>query len=341
MLLSICIPTYNRCQFLKKNLEELAGQIKSCGALNDVELNVSDNGSTDETDKVVKEFIANHSEITVGYNHFDNNQGPDKNYISTMHMAHGNYTILLGDDDFLIKEGLALVFRLLKENNSIDVFLSNRIEINESGDFLREQFFLSEDIPSRVFDFSDENQAGFYFSLCKSVGGCLTFISSIIYKTSILQEIGDYDGKLDGTYYSFWFYLWGKLSKGGKLYYYNKSYILNTQTFNTNFGLGLNRSLVEFEGFQRAAELFFADKTYKYTFLEIPKRCKPMYMLIQECINDKKSYYSRLIPVLEKSGQKGYVDDIKKLFSVYFQLGCVANLILPRWIMRWYHKLHK
>lgn len=334
MLLSINIPTYNRSFFLKKNLEELVRQIKELNAHDEMEINISNNGSTDNTDTVVMDFISNNKDIHIGYNHFDENQGPDKNFIYTMHMSHGDYTILLGDDDYIVDGGVQTIIDLIKSQPKADVFLSNRTEIDEEGNFLREHSFLYEKTPSRIFDFSDENQAGFYFSLCKNVGGCLTFISSIIYKSSILTECGNYDGSLDGTFYSFWFYLWGKLSRGGTLYYYNGSYILNTQTTNANFGNGLKRSLVEFEGFQRVSDLYFFDKTYKYSFLQVPKRCKPMYMLAQECIYDKDSYNIRLLPVLEKNDDIAYAHDLKMLNSVCYHLSCLANLVLPTWLMR-------
>ena len=47
MILSICIPTYNRLPFLKELLPAILGQVDSGRA--EVEVVVSDNASTDDT----------------------------------------------------------------------------------------------------------------------------------------------------------------------------------------------------------------------------------------------------------------------------------------------------
>ena len=222
------------------------------------------------------------------------------------------------------------ILQLIDKKNDIDIFLSNRTEIDESENIIRDRSFLHDDTPSRTFDFSDENQAGFYFSLCDEVGGCLTFISSIIYKTQILEEIGPYNNSLDGTFYSFWFYLWGKLSKGGRLYYLRDSYILNTQTFNNNFGQGLKRTLVEFEGFQKAADLLFNNKSYKKCFLDVPKRWKSMSELLNECIQDEDSAKKRLLPVLRTVNGNSYFNDITLFLSWKYHYDCFRVLFLSR-----------
>lgn len=331
MKFSIGIPTYNRGPFLEKNLKGIAKQIRDNNLNKEVEINISNNGSTDDTEVIISSFIEQNSDLCVSCNKFLVNEGPDKNYIATMQMAHGEYSILLGDDDYIVEGGLLKILQLIEKYKDIDVFLSNRTEIDESGNIIGYRSFLHQDITSRKFDFGDDNQAGFYFSLCDEVGGCLTFISSIIYKTQIMEEMGPYNHCLDGTFYSFWFYLWGKLSKGGKLYYLSDSYILNTQAYNNNFGQGLKRSLVEFEGFQKAAELFFYNKSYKKCFLDVPRRWKRMSDLLNECIQDEDSCKKRLMPVLRRGDSKAYTDDIELFLSWRYHYDCFRKLFKPRY----------
>lgn len=54
-LLSICIPTYNRSQYLKETIDSIIGQeeFKS----ENVEIVISDNCSTDDTEIVCKKYI--------------------------------------------------------------------------------------------------------------------------------------------------------------------------------------------------------------------------------------------------------------------------------------------
>lgn len=332
MKLSIGIPTYNRSPFLEKNLLRLSQQIRDNNLEKEVEINISNNGSTDNTESLIKTFIKQNNDLKISYHNFNTNVGPDKNYISTMKMAKGEYSILLGDDDYIINNGLNKILELVNNYKDVDVFLSNRTEIDEEENILGYRNFLYKDIQSRIFDFSDENQAGFYFSLCEEVGGCLTFISSIVYNTHIIEELGPYDNSLDGTFYSFWFYLWGKLSKGGKLYYLNDSYILNTQILDekacANFGEGLKRTLVEFEGFQKIADMYFYNKSYKKSFMDVPKRWKRMSSLSYECILDEDSCYKRLIPVLIKEYNQDYADDIFIFLNWKFHFKCLRVLLI-------------
>lgn len=341
MRLSFGIPTYNRGPFLEKNLNRIAKQIRSNNLQQEVEINISNNGSTDDTNKIVKRFIEQNIDLNVSYNRFDVNEGPDRNYIATMLMANGDYSILLGDDDYLIDGGLKKILQLLEVNRDADVFLSNRTEIDEKENVLGYRSFLHKDTPSRLFDFDNENQAGFYFSLCDDVGGCLTFISSIIYKTNIIEEMGKYDNSLDGTFYSFWFYLWGKLSKGGKLFYLNDFYILNTQAVNNNFGHGLKRTLVEFEGFQKASELFFSNRSYKKCFLDVPKRWKKMSDLLFECIQDEKSTENCLLPILKEDYGNTYAEDVGRFLNWRFLYECFRKLFLYRLGLRFRFLIRK
>lgn len=51
-LVSICIPTYNNARFLGESLDSIVNQTYP-----NKEIIVSDNASTDETEKIVKEYV--------------------------------------------------------------------------------------------------------------------------------------------------------------------------------------------------------------------------------------------------------------------------------------------
>ncbi|MBK7095860.1 MAG: glycosyltransferase [Saprospiraceae bacterium] len=55
-LLSITIPTYNRASFLKETLKQLFFQFDEID-INQIEIIVSDNCSTDNTSEVIFEFV--------------------------------------------------------------------------------------------------------------------------------------------------------------------------------------------------------------------------------------------------------------------------------------------
>ena len=87
--LSILLPTFNRGHLLDECLKRL--QIN--GFFNDdCEINISDNGSNDNTQYIVKKYNVNYRK-----NNF--NLGYNANIEALIKEAHGEYLIIIGDDD--------------------------------------------------------------------------------------------------------------------------------------------------------------------------------------------------------------------------------------------------
>lgn len=126
-ILSICIPTWNRDQYLKVGLDRLEEQIKYI-CPDDIEIFVSDNCSSDNTKSVVKEFID--KGIQIKYNRNNENIGMDRNFHTCMKLSKGKFIWLLGDDDYLVKGALNKIINLLKEYPSIGL-LHLRPNINK------------------------------------------------------------------------------------------------------------------------------------------------------------------------------------------------------------------
>ncbi|MBL7004978.1 MAG: glycosyltransferase, partial [Gammaproteobacteria bacterium] len=81
MRLTIAIPTYNRSARLEKALVNLCAEINSASKKSNVTVYVSNNGSTDDTDKVISQcsklFIE--SGIPFSSSRVESNQGFDAN----------------------------------------------------------------------------------------------------------------------------------------------------------------------------------------------------------------------------------------------------------------------
>ena len=112
MLLSICLPTFNRLPYLKELLAALLPQVKSLPH-GDVEVLVSDNKSTDGT----ADFC-----VTLDYSSFrfwsnTENIGGDRNFLKCIREARGEYVWLIGDDDILPDRAVERVVQFLKTYN--------------------------------------------------------------------------------------------------------------------------------------------------------------------------------------------------------------------------------
>ena len=97
LLLSICIPTYNRSKELKKTLQLLLEN-----SFKNVEIIVSDNASSDDTSDVVKEF----NDPRIRYFSNNINYGAQYNIIKVLEYALGEYVVYLSDEDNLFIDNI-------------------------------------------------------------------------------------------------------------------------------------------------------------------------------------------------------------------------------------------
>ena len=161
MKLSIAIPTYNRKFFLEKTVLSFLNQICS-----DVEIVISDNHSTDDTQKYLNQLQHTYPFINVVYQ--THNQGIDVNILTVLEHCRGEYVFFFGDDDLLPCDGLK---EILTEINhcSFDLICLNHQPLKESIAEIGEPF-----LPEKRIEFSDGEK---FF---KYVG--LGFLSSLIIK---------------------------------------------------------------------------------------------------------------------------------------------------------------
>jgi len=114
-LLSICIPTYNRSRYLKSNLLAIFNQVKG---KDDIEIIISNNCSTDETESVAKPYL---NIPFVKYYKQVENIGGIKNILKlAKEYANGEFCWIIGDDDFIVKGAIERVITIIKKYPNID-----------------------------------------------------------------------------------------------------------------------------------------------------------------------------------------------------------------------------
>lgn len=110
-LLSICIPTYNRSGYLNKTIESI---VRSDGFNErDVEVIVSDNASTDGTERAVSEWTARYSNIKY-YKNAENIK--DRNFPIALGRASGQFRKLHNDTLIFNQGALQTMLSLLREH---------------------------------------------------------------------------------------------------------------------------------------------------------------------------------------------------------------------------------
>ena len=134
-LLTIGIPTYNRSSKLAKLLYFLEDEIYASNCESAVEVIVSDNCSSDNTESVVENYIQqNQCKYIFKYNRNDKNLGLVNNVLKIYEFAEGNYVWVMGDDDIYHSGIIAKVLSEVKKNiysfctfAKIMVYLQNNI----------------------------------------------------------------------------------------------------------------------------------------------------------------------------------------------------------------------
>jgi len=100
-VISICMPTFNNCRFLEKQLEIIYSQTKYLKFFF-FEFVICDNGSTDKTQQIAKYYKKknnNSSSVDIKYYRNKKNIGYHRNLLKSIKNSNGKYLLFIGDDD--------------------------------------------------------------------------------------------------------------------------------------------------------------------------------------------------------------------------------------------------
>lgn len=113
-VLSIVIPTYNRCRFIGATLESIIPQLTE-----QTELIVVDGASTDDTEAVVNHYLPHCPWLR--YVRLAQKGGVDHDYDLGVQLARGNHCWLFTDDDLLRTGAVAAVLEAIKHDHDVIV----------------------------------------------------------------------------------------------------------------------------------------------------------------------------------------------------------------------------
>lgn len=147
ILISVVIITYNSAGYVIETLESVKNQIYK-----NIELIVSDDGSTDETITLIKEWLAVNEDRFIHYRIVESeiNTGITKNCNRGVALATGDYIKLIAGDDLLL-------------NNCIEDLLNYCIEKNLEVVFSKAVPFYDDKIyPTKTMDMQEYLMLKFY-----------------------------------------------------------------------------------------------------------------------------------------------------------------------------------
>lgn len=208
-LLTIAVPTWNRCEYLRELLPVLLTQAEAADAIaaGRVEVLVSDNGSTDGTAQYLAEATRTCGLLRVRRN--SSNLGYSRNYRACHQEARGKYLWVVGDDDVLLQDAVVRVIEVLAARTPAVVILMDALRVVG-----RSQPVGGGPAPSLV---EHETYAGLLRSCTGSLRPLViahTWIPSVVYERNRL-DVDQYD-RADHTYFAPSYALARGLMSGGK-----------------------------------------------------------------------------------------------------------------------------
>ncbi len=124
-LISVVIPTYNSAQYLPETIESILSQ-----SWQDFEIIIVDDGSTDNTQGVVRAFNSN----KIQYIGQENSGGPSRPRNVGIHHARGKYISLFDSDDLMSRNKLEEAVAFLERYPDLGLLFANFEVCNECGD---------------------------------------------------------------------------------------------------------------------------------------------------------------------------------------------------------------
>ena len=121
---SVIMPTFNRKAYLKAAIESVLLQ-----KIDDFEIIITDNASTDGTDELVASF----TNESIRYFRNEKNIGVVNNYNKALELASGEYVYIFSDDDIMLQDNILKKVKILDAYSNVSLVHSNIKIINEIG----------------------------------------------------------------------------------------------------------------------------------------------------------------------------------------------------------------
>ncbi len=226
-LLSFCIPTYNGENHIQRLLESILPQIDEQNK-EKVELCISDNASTDNTQGVIFSTIGKYPHVAVRYRRRASTCDPAIHFVEAVQMAEGLYAGLLGDDDIVLPGKLDFLIRQVERacSDGIDAIVTMFDMYGRQGKLTAS--ILKAQTTDQVFDLSIAEGFYDYFSRTDGTYGnaaVFAFISNVIFNREkwLMQTRPQKD--ISTSSYMQCYRMIDLLRHGGKLLYLHTSYV--------------------------------------------------------------------------------------------------------------------
>lgn len=189
-LVSVILPTYNRAELIPRAIDSVLTQTYA-----NWELIIWDDGSIDDTEKIVRSY--NDDRIKYCY---EENHGVSYARNKAISISGGEYVAFLDSDDEWVGEKLAVQVEVMNTNSQIDVLFSDYIDIIES---IQKKYRTFEQYSNVMKLLELEKVDSSLFVIKRGIPEILSFenfiaTDSVIFRRKLLERTGPFLESLQG-----------------------------------------------------------------------------------------------------------------------------------------------
>lgn len=212
--ISICIPTYNRANYLIECLDSVLKAI--IGFENQVEIVVSDNASEDNTEMLMQDYCLDYPFIKYYKNEI--NIGAEGNFFLAIERSSGKYCLLLGDDDKITSDAIEQIINILNQYCNLSILILNYAMYDKIFDI---------ELNSSFHKILTDKYYGDKNLVMSDFGPSLSFISSVVFEREAIKKINIKNYNYFKEYgFSFLYMIYDYLSQKQSCFYLSKPLIL-------------------------------------------------------------------------------------------------------------------
>lgn len=184
-LVSVIVPAYNHEKYINDCLQSIVNQ-----TYNNIELIIINDGSTDNTENVIKTFMAENTEFNIKFIS-KNNEGICKTLNKGLKMASGKYISFLASDDKWEPKKTEIQVAFMEKNNNIGLVFSDAwfIRFQDKTDLRWSDYKKNL---NGYFKNCIQNTEMYTLLLTKPLIPALT----VMVRSQIFEDVGMFDEKL-------------------------------------------------------------------------------------------------------------------------------------------------
>ena len=308
-LVSICIPTYNSAEYLRESLDSIVNQTYP-----NKEIIISDNASTDETEKIAKEYMEKHK---VKYYRNEKNIGAEANFTRCVELANGEYIAVFHSDDLYLPDMVKKQVEAFQKSPTIGAVFTMASLINSKNEVIGKIKLPSKLKGKYVYDFPE-----IFFSVLENLN--FLVCPSAMVRSKIYKELAPFNEKRFKT--STDLDMWLRILQICSIAILNE-YLIEHRISNTQGSFQLRYLRTEQADFFKVMDCYLSVKIGN---MNIPKNVLNKYEFLRS-IDKIRCAINYLI----KDRLQDAKDLLKKSFSIDIFRGAIGNIGKPKFLIYW------